>query len=475
MRNISVITRKRLLLFIVIVLGIVGGFQIWRYLHTGHIEITSADQSDTITLATENGEVIRTGQGEVSASIWAGHYTVTVGGKYFVARKIIEVRGRNTQTVRLSQPNIHNLKPVTSVYADGLISGNNQLRYLNSASQYLEQIDANNSFSFITLNKRFSSIRWASPNYGIGLADDGNLYTVIGSGLLRISLPNGSNAQTSQIAYDVSPKKELYVGIDRSLYLLAPNKKPKLIYTTKNNIDTVVAGANTVLVAYLESSGSVEDTTPVHLVSLSSNGKKLGTMDTTYTEGSQVGLAAKWAPDSTMIVVSDNEASAIYTPNLKKKAALPDARAHQFSWLDNSRFAYATEGYIWLYDLSSGEGRTIAVTDPETATIGLSFDKANNYLYVATSSASNPLIQRVSLTKDSSDSITEQLSTIFPSEIVNQTCSANFINITRPTILLSLDSRNSEIACRKALADKLTLLGLPSNLPVSLDIAQTDN
>lgn len=467
MNNDTLAIRKRLIQLVGLIVLVVMGVLLWRYVNTGHLEVASDSSSDMITVKDADGDVIKTGEGKLTVSLARGQYTVSVGGKYYTSNKVVEISGLHTKHVRLSQPVIRNLEPVTSVQADDMVAGDNQLTYLNIGSLFIEKIDSSNTISYVTLGERFSGIKWATPEYGVGLTNDGKLSTISGSTVSPVYLPESDGGSSDSISYDVTSKKQLYVAIDKKLYQIPMNGgNPRLIYTAKETINSVLAGESAILLSYSEATRSADET-KVRIVSLTISGKEQGSMKTTMGEDDQLDVVGAWSPDGSAIALLDG----IYSPALKKLYNLPSSSAQSFVWLNNSHLVYAADNAIWQYDISSQSSKTLATTTPDQNILDLAVNPNASYVYVSTSGSDKSLIQRISLTSSVAGDIPDQLASYFPLDIIKEVCSVNFINMTAPTLLLSVNGKGAAAECQKALLEKTTLYGL-SGLPVVLYVVE---
>jgi hypothetical protein len=415
--------------------------------------VTTNNSNNTITL-TSNIDAGKdasskkyTARNKLSLNLPAGDYLISVEGNSVATNQVVKLKGRKTQTYNINPINASGVEPVIFQNAQNAVADNSELIYLNGGDGLLYKVDNQNNIAKLT-SSPLKSVKWASKSFGVGLGEDGNLYTVNGGSMARLKLPFSYSGGIA--GFDISASKQIYASSGADVYTGTLNSSFTKIYTSGSSSPTVVAGPDKVAVADETLQGT--STTKPLLAIIDLNGK---------TVKKSIGAGRMfWSPNGKYLVSADEDGAQIYDQSIKAIDTIPSQSfVEHVAWLNDSSLFYSTNDQLWVYDTASHKAQLTANMPLGSGILELSLSSNKNYVYMTTLNPSNSddfAIRRIGLQNQQVPGFIYQLQSILPKNVNDITLS--LVNFSQPPSVLVNVFPDSSTGAQAALQEAQTEL-----------------
>lgn len=453
---------KRIVLVVSVFFFMVAAIWIYKYLSTGKL-IVSTDNSSTfikITRLYETGKeksFSKQAQGNLDIRVSPGKYEVAVFSKSLSASKIVRVQARQTKYINLNPPKVGSPEPVYGNGVSGLFASGSSAYFVDKSSQNLTRVLSDGKV-FPISQTTFQSAKWVSLNIGAAVDTNNNLYKIRGNSIQKLSLPfdakNGSG-----FSYDLSPLGDIYLAYGKSLFK-QEGFTFKKIYDAKQPIgDVSVSGSRIAIAEPFDIDSGFKGLVVV-----------LG--DNSVVEKSIVSDNIAWSPDGSKLLVANKYGvNSIYNTSLKLLSSMSSQGSH-FVWANNSSLIYSVSGALWGYSIPSNTSQELSQMPGQGNIDGLYANSDGSYVYVSAQRVSisgdtADQLFRVGLRGDGTNSNLLGLSVFMPESL--DYCALNYVNFTKPTVLINYPQGSSAQDCLDAAKGEVQSYNIdPSSLAYQL-------
>lgn len=465
MNNGTIVTKRRVISVIGVIIAALFFLSIWHYYHTGTIVITTngSSSSNTISLSkVKSGDddedtassisSIKQGTGRLSVSVPLGTYIASVNGRVLSISKTIDLSRHETLRYTLNAPQTTTTESVVSATTSGIVANSSELLYLDISTNKIREINSQNGFSIVGGNN-LESVAWADTGYGIAQDINKKLYIINNGSIMPLRLPETfPNSQT--VLYSIAKNRQIYLAFGPRIYAGNATTGFKKIYTAKIPPDKIVASNSGVLIFSIPDVDDNDDGDEAE-ATLINNDLKTYTLDVSLND-------AAWSPDGTKIaLVGDGTNSLIVNNSLKQLAVLPNNGIGALTWANNHTLIYGLQNAILSYNLNSGQSQVIADLQTGSTITQTILDDNDKYLYVASQSDNGGEIDRIGLDGQQAPEVSYQISAFFPDIIDNGSCSVSYVNFAQPT--LNVVAASGLVDCQSAVQSALQQDGIPAN------------
>jgi hypothetical protein len=453
--------RVKIIMLIVAIAAVIGLAFLFTAAKTtltsGKLNVTTSDAANYITVSriNPNPTVIDTknAQGTYSAQLPDGTYTVTVQNKSYSTQQIVTVKAGQTISASIDLVKAGPLEIVTSLGVTSVVAGSDTLRYIDTDSDALFEINKLNQLHYIASPSPFTSVVWASATYGIARNGDGQFYRVDGSTITPLTAPfpltNLSNS------YAVSPNKDVYLTDGSKVYRGAGGQNFQAIVTSSKRISIKAASDTNVLV---QESDPKNAKAAASLILINHVGNTIRTEGEVYD--------AAFSPSGNHIVINGAARSAVLDNKLQQIIRLPQNNVTSPAWVNDNTLVYAQQNKLWQFNTINGQADMIANTDI-AAIIQQSVSADGAYVYMTTQNISdglNPMLERVGLKKQPVAQDVTVLGLILPATV--DACRLSFVNFTAPTVAIQ-GPKGGQAACTQKAQQYLQTYHVSSTIGIS--------
>ncbi|HEY5268576.1 MAG TPA: hypothetical protein VII94_05665, partial [Candidatus Saccharimonadales bacterium] len=368
-----------------------------------------------------------TGQNTLSASLKSGTYTVTVNNKSFSTQEVIQIKAHHTTRITVKLQSIGQVEPVTSSEVDNLMATPQGLTYIDQVSHGLVSVNAQNQLQTLLPGISFISIDWASSSLGIAQDQSGNLYSIVGTVVKKLSLP----ITPSNNNYSIAPNGEIYFSDIKSLYAGILNGNYEQMLKNDNNF-LIVDASNSGLALNVGNSSdnaasSGENNNGI-LQLITPQGK-------TYSNDIEVDDAA-WSPNGLDLVVTNDTSTTVYNNHLQALYKLPLGNVNSIVWLNNSTILYGVTSDLWSYNINTQTANELANVADLGYVSGIYPSQDGSYIYMSIqNSLTNSIyLTRLGLNNQPVSALMQQLQVFLPN--IYEGCSIGYLDFTSPTIVI---------------------------------------
>ncbi|HEX5797558.1 MAG TPA: hypothetical protein VFX86_04165 [Candidatus Saccharimonadales bacterium] len=412
---------KRLLVLASLVLFFALIWFFVRYFTTGKLVIETNDKNTLIMLqeVSGDGKPAAEATGSLSTRISPGEYIATAQNGDSFAKRIIDVKTRQTSVYDLDPVAHKVLEPVLADGASAVSADSKKLFYLDPISMQLSGLNSKNEVSRLS-GQRFINAEWAGF-FGLAKTRDNNLFTATSEGIEPLDT-KVFYSLTDEIDYAVSSKNKVFVAYGTHIYSGEPGKKFKRIYTTKSNQPSIFARAGNL--AIIDKSKN-----QTKVVVIDSSGRAV--------EKNLDADTLSWSTSAKYLFIKTPAQGLIYDKGMGLVAKIPQAGASDPTWLDDYTLFYGIDHHLWVYNLVSGEAKTVAAVPREGAVKQISVD-GRSYLYVTAEvneGSKSLVLLRVGLKNQRVNPDALRLHGIFPQNQDN--CHIGYVNFSgKPAMII---------------------------------------
>lgn len=435
--------RKIVIMAAVVLVGIVFGILLFRYLTTGIVTVKTAGSGYYVRVVkTSSGENKEIGEAQsidrsLKLRLKSGEYQVYVYGQSVSANSNVTVRARQHQTITLTP---RKTLPTEAVYGYGvsdLVADSPQFIFISKSSGRLMSTEPDGNVHTIDEGRAYLSVQWASPGVGVAQATDKSLFSVRGSSVTKLSLPFDTTGEEG-VYYAVAPDKTVYVSRGNEVYQGLEGANFKKIYSGSYSHLKLAASDNRVAVFYGGSEGEegmIRGGITPQLSIINNDGKLIKTL-----KGSEF-FSGKWSPNGKYLLLSGPTGIKLFDGSLREIVSIPTADLGSFAWKnDSSGFFYGSGSELWDYNIQTSDASKIA-TMPNGIIDGVYLDSNQADVYASVlkndSDSEEGSLLRVKLNGKSSGGL-GALSIFLPEKV--GVCYLNYVNFTRPVIAISYPS-----------------------------------
>lgn len=408
------------------------------YLTTGELVVNTNGANDISVIELGVSSPVPhsiTDQNKLSLKLHSGSYAITVNDRFFTSQKVVQVKAHQTQRVSVNLQNIGQVEPVTSAEVDNLMATPQSLTYIDLGGHSLVNVNAENQIQTLLPGVSFSSIDWANSSLGIAQDQSGNLYSIEGTVVKKLSLP----ITPSNNNYAIAPNSVIYFSDGKSLYEGTLNSNYRRI--SKNNDDfSIVDASDSGLVANVGTSSGQTSTGEEgddDILQLITPGGRV------YSDDIDVDDAA-WSPNSLYLTVTGDAGTTVYNNHLRALDRLPQSNVNSIVWSNNSTILYGVGSNLWSYNIETQTANVLANVIDFGYVSGIYPSQDGSYIYVGIqdSSTNNVYLTRLGLNNQPVSTLMQQLQVFLPN--IYQGCSMGYLDFTSPTVIVQGTDTTSE-------------------------------
>lgn len=397
----------------------------------------------------------------IDLRVSAGTYIVTAKYASIVKSQTVTVsRGENKKiilNISSSQRTLYTAsEPVTSLTTFSLTASQQTMRFFDplASAGALYTFDKSGDGAVLAKNISFSNIRWASPEFGIGMGTDKNtnsiVICIIEGDSVKIIKPPFKPTKSSSVA--VSPNKTWYVSDGKNIYIGYADGSFKKIFATDKPVSLYSASDDAVF--------AIQNVSPQ---------QREGAMMVIHNDGKRYQLPGSayggaWSPSGKLLVTT-GDVTRIFDDRLNPVSSTPNTNFTGYTWLDEDTILY-TEGHtINRYKISTGESVPFIdyskTTNGKPSGLTLSVEKDYLYVTIQNGGPSSQLaykLTRIALNNQpTSDVKSTAMDIIIPNTIKG--CDLQYVNLGQFTILTTNKTTNSN--CTPVITDYLASYNIP--------------
>lgn len=401
------------------------------YLTTGKIMVSTNGMNDISVARSYSSSTAPnvTGKNTLSLKLHSGSYIVTVSNRFFTSQRVVQVKAHQTQHVSVNLQNIGQVEPVASSEVSSLMATAQSLTYIDLGSHSLVYVNSQNQVQTLLPGISFNSIDWASSSLGIAQDESGNLYSIQGTVVKKLSLP----ITPSNNNYALAPNGVIYFSDIKSLYTGSLKGSYKQILKNDDNL-SVVNASNSGLVVYDDSSS---DKTPVYGEDDNDILQLITPQGKIYSDDIDVSDAV-WSPDGLDFVVTGDGATNtnVYNNQLKALYRLPQSNVNSIVWLNNSTILYGVGSNVWSYNIKTQTANVLTNVADLGYVSGIYPSQDGSYIYISIqdSSTNSIYLTRLGLNNQPVSALMQQLQVFLPN--IYAGCSIGYLDFTSPTIVV---------------------------------------
>ncbi|HEU5005103.1 MAG TPA: hypothetical protein VFT49_03410 [Candidatus Saccharimonadales bacterium] len=440
---------KKLVSFFIIGILVVI-FLIWLqgYLTNGNLTVTSTDSYGTITVTKSGGSTpIKQAKKSMSIKLRKGTYNVSITGNSVGASQSVAVKAHHNTSLQLNPPQPIGVEPVVGVGGADISANSQDLYFINGTSRGLNHLDSNNQMHTVGDVSTLISAQWAAPGRGVVQDDNGNLYSVSGDSLNRLSLPV---SPANYLA--VAPNGDTYYSSGTKVFKGTLSGSFKQVYTAKQSFTSLAAFNDGV--AVIGSPAADNGKSDAGFAAIMFNtGKVVSKKISLYG-------SFAWSPNGKHLASVGNLTYEILDQNLNVVASIPNSSIANPMWVDSNTLLYTSKDTLWSYNMSSGKAGLIANMPLGDPILNGSVGQTGDYAYLNVSDQSRgQLIKRVALKGQQVSKEIYELQSIMPENIGE--CTADLVNFTGLTIRVrDLGEGPSNSSCQSVIQNDLSSRGI---------------
>jgi hypothetical protein len=298
------------------------------------------------------------------------------------------------------------------------------------------------------------SIKWMNISLGVATDKNNTLYVIRNNTIRPMPIPFATDSSTP-LSYDVSKTGKLYVSNGQYLYYGSVSGVLKNIYTKPSDVSGIEVYSGVDKAAVIESRGENKST----IVLVNESGQ--------IAKKDVVASNIEWSSDGQhLLAIGDFGNAIVLDASLNKITDINIKKGSNFIWKDDNNIFYSISNQLWNYNVDTNTSSLIANMPsglPGDGDITSIFPTSNNsYVYLNTKkidvdgSNEGDRLFRVGLSGQSVANYLNSLSIFLPETINNDNCSINYINFTKPTILIQYWHNTTALICTNATKAELT-------------------
>jgi len=429
-------------LFCSAILLFVIGMQIYNFLTTGNLVISS-DQDVQITITKYkdsgvNNPFSKTLQGSSRLSLKDGIYILSAQTKGYGESRYVTIKGHSTSIINFNKKAFIASEPVTLDNAKNIFSSLSVLEYFNNDTGQIYNIDSSGNEKIIAGNFSFQKVQWDKSGNILASTKNNELYFIKENTIFLLTQPS-QEISSNLSDFDISPNGSIYLSYGKNIYAGDSSGNWKKISSTKGTF-SLYASDNCVaaLGIYI---GKIPK-------GLNINSQSIVCKNGRETDFNSVVRGAAWSPDGSKLAIQGVDTTIYDSESGKVLQTIPSKDPiNSFTWLSNTVLTFSTQSLLWTFDTSTNNAVTIDNLGVAGNYAGIFSDSSNNYLYTVVSNnqgASPYTIERYPLKGQTTSSVANQLAVFLPNSING--CSLSFINFTKITIF-STPTESSSTDC----------------------------
>lgn len=441
--------RRVVVVICVLLVLILAGFYIYRYLSMGTITVTTDNLANYVKVEWSLGgnksdsSFSKQAKHSLTVRVKAGTYQISAYDQHGLSgvSRTITLKPRQKLSYTLNPASLANPEPVYGGNTNSVFTDGSQLLFLGlrdpgsdtEGDGNIMHVDASDNITTMFPDNYFSKVDWINADTAMGYDRFHNLYVISGGNISQLQLPFTTD-QNSKFSAGITGDGEIFVSDGYYVYAGSLAGDFKKVFTADKDdpVSKIVAGKDKVAVVMnsveaLESKRNGSESQG-KIAILNSAGKT--------TEKSISVLFADWSPDGKHLIAQGPLEADIYDSSLNVTGVINVKNASNFKWLNNGSVMFSVNNEIWSYDTGSTQSKKLG----QLATggnIGGFYPTADgSYVYFTGTGNGGDQLFRLGLKSQKTDSSLNTLSQILPEDI--GICSVNYVNfIGQPTITIT--------------------------------------
>lgn len=439
-------------IFLAIILFCIALFQLYQYLTKAELVLQTSNPDDYVKVekAAENigGEktFFKQAKHRLSLRLSPGNYNLYAYGDSggSAVSQTVQIKPRQKLNVTLNPTKMTAPEPVYGRGVSSVFANSNSLTFIDSVEDQLKKAGKDGRIASLYPGLVLRRVAWIRAGYGVAENYKSDRLYVLKDGQKKdLVLPSYI---TAPYTYDVSTNGHLYVASGKNVYYTTLDGLPSFekIYTADSTNIGLVASLDKVAVL------TSPDNQPGGYLAVINIGGK------TFKKNVFVTHAA-WSPDGKYLLAGGEGSSFLANSSLDQVSIFPINDYGLFIWKDAGSFFYARDSELWVYDVLAKKSHKLSGLPAKQSITGIFTDQDESYVYF-TAQSNKPQLFRAGLRGQPVSTVLSALSVIMPENL--DYCALNFINFTKPTILLSYPENHRSV-CLLAANTELSNYGVP--------------
>lgn len=398
------------------------GYLVVVFITSGSVTVTTGTNSANITVTsvpplqkeaaeqTTKPAVTKTGTGTLKTRVHAGSYIVTVQNGTSQESRLVKVGWLSSTSITIKPGGLIATEPVLYESVQNIAADSSRLVYLNNDFNGIEYVNDQNQDQQINANAYFTSVSWATPEYGVGQDNSGKLYVINGNSASLLQSPISNLVSDSGASYAVAPNRTIYIAFGSKVYRGTDSGNFTQIYSDFASSDSLVAANNQLLIINPNVGGSSDSGTATVIT----------TSDKVINKsfGYPVGGWTPWSQNSKYIVLSVDSIPEIFDSSLNRVGNIPSLPAISIgTWAGDSTLYYATGDQLWSYDITDNDTKLLALAPDNKDIQDIAVSSDGSYVYATASNTNDDyprLVFRVGLKGQGVSSDLNDLEAVLP-------------------------------------------------------------
>ena len=457
--------RKILLALIVFIVAIFVIIQLYIYLTSGYISITTGS-SDYARIQGVAGHgksslVSKQAQGRLSIRLLPGQYEVSASDEhgFGAISRVITLKARQRLHYSLMPNKPTYPQPVYGGSIHGLAADGSQLLFVDGGDNSLKATSSSSGTLAMLSgpDQNIVSAKWSTV--GLGMAEDNNnaLYLVSNNALTPIKLPFNSGSNQF-LGYDIAKNGQTYISNSKDLYAGSMGNNFKKIYSSSNGFRLVAAATGKVAVAGGNVNSQADEggtatsasTNTGYVTVINSAGK--------VHEMRRFASSIAWSPDGNYLLVSGASGNAVFDSSLHQVASMSVNNAALLTWLNNNDLLYSIDSQLWLYSIKTGQSEKLTALAMNDSLTAIYPSSDGSYVYFSADNGEQAELYRLGLAGQASNNSLTSLSIFLPETLGS--CHLNYLDFNQPLFLIAYPPGISAQNCQSLAQGELKTYGL---------------
>ena len=439
---------------------------IWVAAKNSFVIISASDKSATITLTSTDNSTTITATGSYMGLVPAKNYTINTQTITAATSESFSAMPFHVQSIAIQLQKAVQSEAVSNIATDNVnVTTGTNLTFVDSATQYLEQVDSHNTLQRIGAPYTFSRVAWKDQTSGIAIATDPSntvgVFAIHGTTITALPLPEAvSDSNSLSVAY--AGNNTYYFTENNKLYSYT-DSSPTFTRVSFIPSGYVLSSASGARVLLYKATSNVGSNYAVTLL----NTKNGSTNATTapLIENPNYTFSSSWSPDGTKVIISASGSSTVYNQSLQKITMIAGNASNSPAWLNNSSVVYAAQNRLWQYSFSTTVSNAIAYL-PKYATADTIYtDHSGQYLYFTIITNGEISLYRAALHNQTINISAQKLGESNTQQTSNG-CAMNYLNFT--SLSMIADSPSDNASCVAGIQDYLSIITVPQTTPVQI-------
>lgn len=431
-------------------LGFWYGFTLYT---TGVVMISINDQTASLSIYQRNNTTmpkqISSHKGDTRKRLKPGRYIIQAATQKGESSQLVTVTARETQDLAITLRPSNDTQIIASAEASAVTSNDQNLLFLDQVDGKVKRITTRNTIESVSEAITFKRFEWLDINFGVGLADDNQLYTYSNTQTPPQKITEPQPARLSR--FSVSPDQTIYSSGGTNTYRYTPTTGFVNIDTTTPEARLTASPRGVLISSSININRDTQD-----VVFIKTDNKKITSMLPRYTN-------AVWDQSGNKLALTTQSGILLYNSNLELLDIVPATQStNSIAWANNI-LIYTAGDNLWGYDTNTKMATKIASTN-EGSIKALQSPNILNFIYFSIdkpeSSGGNRQIAKTSIKKFFISQDIQRAQELLP--VSTAEFNIDFINLTRPTIYIS-SAEFSDDTYRQSAQDYLTKQGLDIN------------